>query len=282
MTVITGFSWLSEVVMIADTRVSWITQQGVILKTEDVLKKLYSIRSPKSPQKAAVLGFSANDIRAAKTVITHLGKHKFQNYNRPLVMVNLKDDLRSWMEEVTVTRLTREARANLKFMLCGIERGRPLRLKKGDKIVSYPQILETHLYVYSIDKESGEVKVSVNQQDFAAIGSGRKLKKEMRKQVHQGIKFGFNQPKLYPARAFLITDIISSMFEADESIKDVGGPFQTVRITPTGLIQDFVWWPRSDDKSTNIEVKEQGGKTVIYNPALKKNYTLYPVWELPF
>jgi hypothetical protein len=153
VTVVVGFNWLSEMVMIADTRVSW---SGSMRSPQDILKKLYVIQSP---SKAAVLGFSG-DVHAAKTVMVHLKDHKFQNYSRPFVMANLKDDLGRWIEEVTATKLRPETRANLKFMLCGIEPSRHPPVKRDNKVVGFLTVPEAHIYVYTVGKDSGKVMVS--------------------------------------------------------------------------------------------------------------------------
>ena len=52
MTAVVGINFLSEVIMIADTRVSWPNN---LLPPEDALQKLYVIRSPRTPTKAAIL-----------------------------------------------------------------------------------------------------------------------------------------------------------------------------------------------------------------------------------
>jgi len=84
MTLVVGFNWISEMVMIADTRVSW---QGTQLSPSDSLLKLYGIQGN---SKSAVLGF-CGDLQAARAVLVHLKDRKFQNYSRPLVIAQLKD-----------------------------------------------------------------------------------------------------------------------------------------------------------------------------------------------
>lgn len=291
LTVVAAFNWFSEVVVIADTRVSqrvkvirpdFPESPQDFLKTWDCLKKLYSIQSPRSPEKAAVLGFSG-DIRAAKTVIVHLSKYKFQNYKRRLVMANLKEELRRWIEEATVSKLEPRARGGLKFMLCGIEPSRHMSGKRrnGKTVIftvgSLPTS-EAHIYIYTVNKDSGKVTVS-KRLGSAVIGSGRRLKREIMKKANGALKFGFRHPHLHQGRAFLISHIVGLMFEENQSIKDVGGPFQAIRITPNGLIDMYVWPPSA--KHHNVEVRHEGARSTIFNAVLGEEYTLYPVWELP-
>lgn len=290
MTVVAAFNWFSEVVVIADTRVSqkcksiWPDSSHPsqdFLQTWDCLKKLYSIRSPRDPHKAAVLGFSGG-IQAARTVIAHLGKHKFQNYKRHLVMVNLKDELRRWIEEATVSKLGPEERNGLTFMLCGIEPSRHISGKRNGRPVVFTvgslSTSEAHIYVYTVDKDSGEVTVS-QRLGSAVIGSGRKLEREIKRRANEALRFGFRHPQLHQGRAFLIGHLVDLMFEEDQSIRNVGGPFQAIRIMPSGLTDIWAWPAKV--KYHNIKVRHEGTKTVIFNPTLGEEYTLYPVWELP-
>jgi hypothetical protein len=273
MTAVVGINFLSEVIVIADTRVSWPDD---LLPPEDILQKLYRIHSPQTPTKAAILGF-AGDISAIKIVAQHLGKNKFQNYKRPLVMVSLKNDLRRWIEEVTTT-LEPRARAGLRFMLCGIEPSRSLSIKKGNTVIRSKQILETHIYVFQVSSNTGKVKV-LKRNDLAVIGSGAQLRRELKSKVLPAIRFGFNQPNLHWGRAHLVGEIANEVFQ-NAGIKGVGGPLQVGRVTSEGLFLDYIW-PRSVE-SKDVQVSQEGQKTILYNPSLGKRYTLYPIWALPF
>jgi len=222
------------------------------------------------------LGF-AGDISAIKVVVQHLGKNKFQNYKRPIVMVSLKDNLRHWIEEATTT-LEPRARTGLKFMLCGIEPSRSLSIKKGNTIIKSKQILETHIYVFQVSSNTGKVKV-LKRNDLAVIGSGAQLRKELKNRILPVISFGFNQPNLHWGRAHLVGEIANEIFQ-NSSIKGVGGPLQVGRVTTEGVRLGYIW-PRSVE-SKNVQVSQEGQKTILYNPSVGKKYTLYPIWALPF
>ena len=269
MTVVVGFNAFSEVVMIADTRVSWPNNTR---PSQDVLQKLYPIVGSR---KAAVFGFCGN-IEAAKTVMVHLKERKFKRIERHFVIVTLKDYLQRWIEEVTTTQLEPEARAKLSFILGGIEPSRHPPIKRGTKITGFLRFPEVHIYVYTVNEDNGKVAVS-KRSGFAVIGSGRELEKEIEKKVYQGIRFGFKQPNLHWARTFLIGDVIASLFKENQSVT-VGGPFQTIRITPTGLEESYIWPPNA--KWKNVEIQREATKTTIYNPVSNEKYTVYPVWEL--
>jgi hypothetical protein len=273
MTAVVGINFLSEVIVVADTRVSWPNNT---LPPEDVLQKLYRIRSPRTPAKAALLGFAGN-ISAIKIVAQHLGTNKFQSYKRPLVMVSLKDDLRGWIEEATTT-LEPGTREGLRFMLCGIEPSRSLSIKKGNTMIQSKQILETHIYVFQVNSSTGKVKV-LKRNDLAVIGSGAQLRRKLKSRILPAIRFGFNQPNLHWGRAHLVGEIANEIFQ-NSSIEGIGGPLQVGRITSEGVRLDYIW-PRSLE-SKDIQVSQDEQKTILYNPSVGKTYTLYPIWALPF
>lgn len=192
-------------------------------------------------------------------------------------MVNLKDDLRRWIEEATTT-LEPRARTGLRFMLCGIEPSRPLSIKKGNKIIKSKQILETYIYVFSVSSDSGKVRVT-RRSDLAVIGSGAQLRRELKSKILPAIRFGFNLPNLHWGRAHLVGEIANDVFQ-DSNIKSVGGPLQIARITSEGLFPDYIW-PQSVE-SRDVQVLQEGQKTILYNTSIGKRYTLYPIWALPF
>lgn len=264
--------------MVADTRVTWLTRQHTITKSKDALKKLYAIRSSK---KATVLGFSG-DIEAAKKIIIYLGKHKFGKffvYNRPLIMANLKDDLRRWMEEAA--ELYPEVWGKIKFMLCGIEPSRHPPLMKEGKVIGHTPFVEHHIYTYEITKE-GNVFVNMKRVDFDVIGAGEELDKKIREKVKRTFRFANGAPELRWARAVVLCEEIAQIVKENEEVSTkVGGPFQVVRITPDRLEDHWIWPPDEGDR--NVEVHQaQGGITVISNPLLEKKYLLYPIWKFPF
>ena len=273
MTAVVSVSFLSEIIMVADTRVSW---PSTPLPPADILQKLYAISSRRTQQKVAVLGFSGA-IQAAKAVMIHLGKDKLQNYSRPLIMVNLKDQLKRWIEEVTMTNLSAESRRGLSFMLCGLEPSRAATIRKGNVLVKYPQLMETHIYIFRVSQDTGTVEV-LRKGGFTVIGSGAELRRDLARKVPPLISFAFNQPNLHWARAHLVGQVVNAVFEHG-SVPTVGGPFQVARITAEGLFCEYIW-PGSM-QPTKVEVTQEGQKTIVYNPDRNETYTLHPVWSLP-
>lgn len=273
VTVVVGFNCLSEIVMVADTRVSW---QDDARPPTDILQKLYAIRRQ---GKAAVFGFSGN-VPAARIVMDYVVRHRLRNYRRArrFVLTRLKDDLRRWIEEVAQDRLQPAERGWLKFMLCGILPSRHPQLKRNGMIVGSMPYPESHIYVYTVAKDSGKVHVK-RQPMFAVIGPDRGTERDLRTKVQPLIRFGFGAPQLHWGRAVLIGEVIASMFK-DRQSEIVGGPFQAVRITPEGLETHYIWPPDTEHK--NVEVRDDGARVIVYNPALKAEYTLYPIWDLPF
>jgi hypothetical protein len=275
MTAIVGINWLWEIVLAADTRVSW-KSQGIVLKKEDILKKVYALPNSQDPKRPFVLGFSCSDLKAAKAVIVHLGTRKFPNYSRPFIAAHLKEDLRGWIEEVAVTELNPEMRSGLRFMLCGIDPPTPSVVKRNNEIVRRIGMSKPHLYVYTVNKGSG--KVSVEEESYiAVIGSGRKLTQEIKESSYGWAGFG-GIGKMQWARAHMIAEITAMICKRHQS-RDIGGPFQAVCITPMGLITHYVWPPSIEAGS--IEVIQEGEKTIVRSPVLEKAYTLHPIWELP-
>jgi len=260
--------------MLADTRISWKKKQ---FPPKDILRKLYTLGDA---NKSIVLGFSAGDLRAAKTVMAFLMSRKFQNYKRPLVIKQFKDDLRRWIEEVATAELSPEQRQELKFMVCGVEPSRHPPILKNGKVIGHAPFVESHIYIYTIGG-TGKVQVNAQPVSFGVIGSGNELRDEIRKKVNETIKFGFRQPNLHWARAFLINEIVASMAQENKLVSaTVGGPFQIIRITPNGLETQYTWPP--DVESKNVEVRIEDSRTIVHNPALGEKYVLHPIWEFSF
>lgn len=272
MTVIIGINWFSEMVMIADTRMSWVDGSH---PPQDIVRKLYKIGNQ---QKSVVFGFCGN-LKAAKTVLLYLKQRKFENLKRRFVIATFKDNLRTWLEEAILASLTSEERTSLKFMLGGIEPFRPPYSldSNGKVLIGHLINPEVHLYVYSIKKDSDKVTVSHYKQ-FAIIGSGKGLAPKIQQQIKQTIEFGFNQPNLHWARAELLGQITASLFKSSPFDDSVGGPFQVIRITPQGLYESYIWPPGSEH--INIQIRDDSKKITIVNSSSNLSYTLYPVWEL--
>jgi len=273
MTVIIGINWYTEMLVLADTRVSWPNQSR---PPEDILRKLYTITDHR---KTAVLGFSGN-IQAAQFVMQYLMEKKFRHIRRKLVIERLKDNLRFWLEEVATTKLSPEARGSLSFMLCGLEPYRPPFLGKNPEKVLTSHLMnqEIHLYIYRIAKDSGKVNMT-KYRNIAITGSGKDMSQEVVEEIHQAIHFGFDQPNIHWARSMIVTQQIAEIFKKSEYNMSVGGPFQTIRITPEGVTEFYTWPP--DLEYYDVEVLREPNLTTIYNPKQNKTYKLYPIWGLP-
>lgn len=272
MTVVIGFNSLKEVIMIADSRVSWENNQH---PPKDNLRKLYTFGYA---NKSAVLGFSG-DLQAANAIMRFLMERKFRNYKRPFILSEFKDDLGKWIEEIAKTKLPPKKRTRVKFMLGGIEPSRHPPLLKDGQVIGYSSLVEAHIYTYSIG-DNGNVHYNARPKGYDVIGTGRKLEREIANKLVDEINFGFNQPQLHWARAVIMGEAIAARIKEDKKISEtVGGPFQVVRIAPEGLETQYIWPPGMGDR--NVEVEHDGSRTIIYNPSTKEKYVLYPVWKLP-
>lgn len=260
MTLIVGANYGSEILMIADTRVSVDEKYGIPPK--DVLRKLVFIDFF---QRRAVLGFSGN-IHAIKKIIESISRKA--KYFRS--SGNLKDDIKRWIEEAI--KMERQ-RHHLQFMLCGFDATE-----------------KPHIYVYEAKKD-GEVQLQLQdtinivgpgghpgQGMVAVIGSGSKLKRR----IHETTLMSFGDPKKYKdfeaysnVRALMATDIIAAEFE-DIKSKDVGGPFVMARIRPNECIGPRFLWPDRDD-SSEVQGTMDDKKTVLYKPSTNEKYILFSI-----
>ncbi len=273
MTVILGCNWFTEVIMMADSRISWEDHQR---PPQDTLRKLYTLSDS---NKSAVLGF-CGDIQAAKIVMLYLIEQKFQSYKRHFVLSQFRDELGQWIEEVAKSKLTPRQRTTIKFMLCGIEPTRHASISKDGKVIGTLPFVEAHIYVYRIGR-NGKVECDKRPRLFAVIGSGKKLESIISKKLQKMISFGFDTPQLHWGRAVVGGEVLANIIMENEEVSaTVGGPFQVIRITPAGLETHYIWPPGQDGR--NVDIQYDNSKVVIYNPSTQEKYILYPVWDLPW
>ena len=260
MTLIVGADYGSEILMIADTRVSVDEKYGIPPK--DMLRKLVFIDFF---QRRAVLGFSGN-IYAIKKIIESVSrKAKYFKSSG-----SLKEDIQRWIEEAI--KMERQ-RHHLQFMLC-----------------DFDATEKSHIYVYET-KENGEVQLQLQgtinivgpgghpgRGKVAVIGSGSKLKRR----IHETTLMSSGNPKKYKnfeaysnVRALMATDIIAAEFE-DIKSKDVGGPFVMARIRPNECIGPHYLWPDRVD-SSDVQVTMDNEKTVLYKPSTNEKYILFSI-----
>ena len=267
MTVVIGFNWGTEVVGIADTRVSWTDGER---PPRDVLRKLYLLGDE---NKSAALGFCGS-IEGARAVMTFLMEQKFRQYGRRFVIAQFKDQLRGWIEEISA-KLPPEQRRGLCFLLCGVEPSRrPAAFKDMALTAGGAPFIEPHIYKLCVGSD-GRVRMNARSAPLAIIGSGRSRQQEIGQKVRETMRFGFAQQNLHWARAFLIANVISALFRQPES-PDVGGLFEVVRIAQTGVDVQYVW--PSDSGFDNVVVTNHDDAVSVRNPALNETRTLYPVW----
>ncbi|MBN2267219.1 MAG: hypothetical protein JW725_02655 [Candidatus Babeliaceae bacterium] len=272
MTVVIGFNWLTEVVMLADSRISWEDHQH---PPQDILQKLYRFGDSNN---SVVLGF-CGDLLAARKVIFFLVASKLRKYKRPFVVSQFGDELVRWIEQAARSELTPKQRTNIKFMLCGIEPSRHPPILKDGKIIGHTSFVEAHIYIYTISK-NGKVDCDKRPKWCAVIGTGNELECAITNKLEEARKFGSNEPQLHWARAIVGGEAIAQVIAESERVSvTVGGPFQVVRITTKGLETHYIWpW---DIENRNVEVQDDNSKIVLSNPSIKEKYILYPIWELP-
>jgi|GEM_PF-6736895 len=270
MTVVAAFNWLDEIIIVADSRVSWNGKRP----PEDVLIKLHIFNDAR---KAIVIGF-AGDLQVIKTVMVQLN-FKFEKYSHRFVLSILKDKVRRWIEEVTLGKLRPGIKRDIKFILCGMERSCHPEVKQDGLTIGHMPWPQMHFYEYTINCVSGKVQL-ISSPGPIVIGSGAALKAEIIEAFQRSIKFGFNLSALRPARALIVTDTISLIFKDSPQSPEVGGPFHYICLTPDRLQQNYVW--PSDGNFKNFAITKSGTKTILYNSELNKTFTLNPVWEVSF
>ncbi len=271
MTVIIGINWFTEMLILADTRISWENQSR---PPEDKLLKLYKYRTANG--KTIVFGFSGN-IEGIKKVMQELMEKKFPSIKERLFIEKIKDDLLIWLREITPKLPLNERK--LSFMLCGFEPYRPPFFGKNPEKILVKHLMnqETYFYIYNRDK-NGNMGIQ-RSRSIAITGSGKNMSREIVNEIGKAIRFGFDQPNLHWARAMLVTQRIAEAFKKSKYDTSVGGPFQTIRITPEEVTEFYTWPP--DLQYYDVEIIQEPNITRIYNPRQNKTYNLYPIWSLP-
>lgn len=271
MTVVVACNWLTEAIMLADSRVSWSDNRH---PPQDTLRKLYTVGGPR---KGAVIGF-CGDLQAARAVMRFLMEAKLRDYRRRFVIPQFRDQLCRWIEEAAETQLQPRQRTRVKFMLCGIEPSRHPPLLKGGKVVRQTPFAEVHICVYRIGA-NGKVVVDARPKRCAVIGTGRALERLIAARLAETLSFGLAEPKLHWARAVLAGEVIASLVAQDKKAAlTVGGPLQVIRITAGGLETHYIWPATVADRNTHVE--QDGARTIVTNPSTSERYILHPIWEL--
>ena len=270
MTAVIAINCLSEIVALADTRVS---SPGSVTSHRDILRKLYVFGTE---GKSVVFGFSGN-LEAARAVFLHICEGKLPRYRRRFVIPEFKDSLGSWIQEATSRRLSPGQREGLAFILAGIEPSRHPRISRNGHLVGFLNLPEVHIYQYRVRRLDGTV-TATRKPWFAIIGSGNLLQKQVSSKLKEAIGFGFAQPNLHWGRAVLMAEIMSCLYATDASL-GVGGPIQAIRIAPSGVDEQFAWPPGVPDR--NMQVRREHGRIFLSKPGSDEELALHPIWDLP-
>jgi hypothetical protein len=263
MTVIIGADYESEILVLADTRVSPGKKNGTPPK--DQLIKLIGVDFF---GRQAVLGFSGN-IFYAKRIIESLrirAKH-FRSSG------DLKEDFRRWIEDAIKMKRNRHY---VQLMLC-----------------DFGAADEAHIYVYDIKKDG---KVQLQPQGtieivgsgghpgrgkVAVIGSGSKLKDR----IHEATLRPFGDPRRYEnyeaysrVRMLMVEGLVASEFTGMDS-QQIGGPFTIIRLRPNALIGPTFTWPIGSDNASDVEFKEEDKKVILRKLSTGEKYVLYSIFD---
>jgi len=263
MTAIIGADYGSEILVLADTRVSFGNKSGIPPK--DQLIKLVGVDFF---QRKAVLGFSGN-ILFAKRVIESLRRNA--KYCRS--SGDLKEDFRRWIEGAIKMKRKRH---HLQFMLC-----------------DFGLADRAHIYVYDV-RESGEVHLQPQgtidiigpgghpgRGKVAVIGSGSELKQK----IYGTTLRPFGDPNRYDdyeaysrVRMLMVEALIASEFQGINS-QDVGGPFTIIRLRANALIGPTYTWPVGSGDTSDVQFTQEGKRTVLSKPSTGEKYVLYSIFD---
>jgi hypothetical protein len=269
VTAVIAINLLHEALVIADTRVSWKTHH------RDCLKKLYGIVGARS---RAVLGL-AGDVLQAQAIISSLISEKFLNYNRRLVIPQLKDELCSWLNEIIPPPPRPEDRPSLRLLLAGLDPGRPQPKVRNGQLSGYMPFPTISFYEFLWGSETGTLQVQPRTGIVAPVGSiSSSQRRQIETEVSRFLPFLFGRTQLYNDRARLITKFVSTILV---TTKLIGGPFQVLRVAPDGIHQQFTW-PSPPDTEYQLETQERGDTIVITNHTLNEQRRLYPIWDFPY
>lgn len=280
MTAIIAIDYLTEILIIADTRISTIMNGKQKYVVNWGLKKLTPIISPDG-QTVLVLGFSG-DVKLARKVFKFLFvDKKISTYSRRFVISHIKDDIFKWISEFVESEWAKPNTYSLtNFLLCGLEPklNRPLRDING-KSVKWPftPFKPSHIYTYSISN-SGKVLLK-NHKPMAIIGSGKYEQEEKINEIRERlIGFGRGDTEMDNIRAWQVMREIAFTFE-DANSKTVGGAFQVIRLSipSKNNVEIWRWMATPGSTPENVEVIDKND-TIIMKTRTKK-FTIDPIWK---
>jgi len=263
MTVIISADYESEILVLADTRVSFGKKSGT--PPRDQLIKLIGVDFF---GRQAILGFSGN-ILYAQSIIESLRRRA--KYFRS--SGDLKEDFRRWIEDAIKMKRKRH---HIQLMLCDFDPAE-----------------EAHIYVYDI-KKNGKVQLQPQgtidmivpgghpgRGKVAVIGSGT----ELRDKIHGTTLRPFGDPRKYDdyeaysrVRMLMIEGLISSEFMGIDS-QEVGGPFTIMRLRPNALIGPTYTWPIGSGDTSDVEFSQEGKKIILRKPSTGEEYVLYSIFD---
>lgn len=280
MTVIVAIDYLTELLVIADARVSYLSSGQYDAKHG--LQKLLPILSP-DKSTPATLGFSG-DVALAKAVFHHLLVNKqINNYQRPFIISQLKDDIERWIQEAVDAAWANNLKTKASFLFCAIEPKveRPTFDSQGNRIPSplAEPFKECHIYSYTIS-DSGKVHVQRHQK-IALIGSGKtEQEPEIIKISEKLIGFGRGDPNQDLNRAFAVMREMAFAFE-DAASRTVGGAFQVVRMVlpPKKSMQIWRWLAGNPLSIKDVEITEQDEVITMKHKGKGSSFALYPIWH---
>lgn len=278
MTVIIAIDYLTSLLVISDSRVSY----SGIPDMENGLQKVLSIISPDGKQ-VATLGF-AGDVALAKKVFLYLLVEKqICNYQRPFIIPQLISDLDAWLQEIINQEWANYKESGISFIFCAIEpkieipiydadcNRVPLKLEKWDK---------KYIRTWKVS-ENGKV-LGKNHQGFAIIGSGIEKQGEIKKIREKigNLHFPGAYHGSYLKRAFMAVEEIAKIFEQS---KTVGGVFQVITMTIPINDNQILWlWcqhdPATIETLNRLEIIEDIEGVLTLQHETQK-IVLYPIWH---
>ena len=268
MTLVVGVDYDDEILVFADTRVSF-RGNPTVRPLVDRLIKLVTVRFG---ERTAVLGFSGNVDKAKAVVESLRRKAKYYSSSGDLPL-----DFKVWMEEAVRMR---QDRHRLKFMLCDLDPDRDGRLheytinENGHVELTQPEPVE----MLSIDSD-GKLRHG-SRSVLSIIGSGKSQKKQIAEACLQSVRSskGFKSYEAFSdVRAGMAEGIISTVFR-DIGSSTVGGPFTIFRIRPNEIVGPQYTWPALDVPQ-KIQVREENLKTIIHNLGTNETYDLYTIFD---
>lgn len=268
VTLVFGFNGLNEVILVADSRVSFDNN----LEPKDILLKVYSFVGIHPPM---ALGFSGR-LSAIKRVMEFLSKEKLRNPPKRVVVPEFAQRLRGWIEHIVKTEISQPERKGLAFLLGGLEPGRPPKSYKQDGSYSYLNLPSGYLYRYNVNPTTGGVTISANGPALA-IGSGADIIRELERKGMEYLSAGFGNEFAPAFRATIIASDIASTYRNLHS-RTVGGPFQLVRLTPSRHYEAPIFAPE-ENKGDPI-VNQASGVRQLSFPDLGEIYPLYSIYQL--